>query len=160
MKRHSIVITDADMDRLARLVQALRHSLSRDQQQLERLDQTLEGAEVRVPAKVPRDIIRMNSDVRVFDFDTRQKEAYRLVFPEDANFSRRMISVLAPLGIALLGHKRGDILEACVPGGIRRMRVERVLHRSCLPNGRVGKNQRVGSKGHLGTRVPPEHVAA
>ena len=154
------IVSDADMERLSRLVRALKHSLFRDQQQLELLDQTLESAEVRLLARVPRDIIRMNSSVRVFDFDTRQKEVYTLVFPEEANFSRRMISVLAPLGIALLGRKQGDIIEARVPGGIRRLRVERVLHRSCVASERVRDDQRAGSKKHLGTRVQPAHLAA
>ena len=160
MKRGSIIVTDTDMDRLSRLVRALRHSLFRDQQQLELLDQTLESAEVRLPARVPRDIIRMNSRVRVFDFDTRQKEVYTLVFPEEANLSRRMISVLAPLGIALLGRKQGDVIEARVPGGIRRLRVERVLHRSCGASRSVGHDQRPGSKGHLVTRAQPADLAA
>ena len=160
MTRRSIIVADADMDRLSRLVRALKHSLFRDQQQLELLDQTLESAEVRFSARVPRDIIRMNSRVRVFDFDTRQKEIYTLVFPEDANFSRGMISVLAPLGIALLGRKRGDVIEARVPGGTRRLRVERVLHRTCVASGRGGHDQRPGSKGHSVTRVQPAHLAA
>jgi regulator of nucleoside diphosphate kinase len=160
MKRSSIIVTDTDMDRLSRLVRALKHSLFRDQQQLELLDQTLESAEVRFSARVPRDIIRMNSRVRVFDFDTRQKEIYTLVFPEDANFSRGMISVLAPLGIALLGRKQGDVIEARVPGGIRRLRVERVLYPSRMASGMGGAYQRVGSKRNAGTRAQPAHLAA
>lgn len=160
MQRPFAIVSDADMERLSRLVRALKHSLFRDQQQLELLDQTLESAEVRLLARVPRDIIRMNSSVRVFDFDTGQKEVYMLVFPEEANFSRRAISVLAPLGIALLGRKQGDIIEARVPGGIRRLRVDRVLQRSRLASVRVRENQKAGSKGHLGTRVQQAHLAA
>lgn len=160
MQRPFAIVSDADMERLSRLVRALKHSLFRDQQQLELLDQTLESAEVRLPARVPGDIIRMNSSVRVFDFDTGQKEVYMLVFPEEANFSRRAISVLAPLGIALLGRKQGDIIEARVPGGIRRLRVDRVLQRSRVASERVRDNQKAGSKGHLGTRVQRAHLAA
>ena len=160
MRRPFVIVSDADMDRLSRLVRALKHSLFRDQQQLELLDQTLESAEVRLPDRVPRDIIRMNSRARVFDFDTRQKEVYTLVFPDEANFSSRAISVLAPLGIALLGRKQGDIIEARVPGGIRRLRVDRVLQRSRVASESVRENQRAGSKGHLGTRVRQAHLAA
>jgi hypothetical protein len=46
MKGHSIIVTDAEMDRLSRLARALKHSLFRDQLQLELLEQTLESAEV------------------------------------------------------------------------------------------------------------------
>lgn len=126
MKDRPLIVTDADMDRLTRLVRALKYSLFRDQQQLELLDQTLENAEVRPPSRVPSKVIRMNSCVRVRDLETRDNESYTLVFPEEANISRSLISVLAPLGIALLGRRQGDVIEAKVPGGTRKLRVERV----------------------------------
>jgi regulator of nucleoside diphosphate kinase len=149
MKDRFIIVTEADMDRLCRLVRALKHSLFRDQQQLERLDQTLESAEVRPLGRVPKDVIRLDSNVRVLDLDARQKEAYTLVFPEGANISRGLISVLAPLGIALLGRRRGDVIEANVPGGVRRLRVERVRHgpettTKQLPDGSTRRELRSG----------------
>lgn len=128
MTNRSIIVTDDDMEALRRLVRALKYSLFRDQRQLELLDQTLESAEVRPPGRVPKDVVRMNSRVRVLDFETQRKGLYTLVFPKDANISRGFISVLAPLGIALLGRRRGDVVEARVPGGIRRLRVEHVWH--------------------------------
>lgn len=121
-----VMVADEDMDRLTRLVRTLRHSLCRDQQQLELLDQTLGAAEVKPSVQVPKDVIRMNSRVRVFDFDTRRRGIYTLTFPETANISKGMISVLAPLGIALLGRRKGDVVEAQVPGGARRLKVEGV----------------------------------
>lgn len=128
MKSHCIIVTDADMDRLNRLVRALKHPLFRDQLQLESLEQTLESADVMSSERLPRDVIRMNSSIRVLDFDTRRKGLYTLVFPEEVNISRGFISVLAPLGIALLGRRRGDVIEAQVPGGIRRLSVEHVWY--------------------------------
>jgi regulator of nucleoside diphosphate kinase len=128
MTDRAIIVTDGDVERLKRLVRALRYSLFRDQRQLELLDQTLESADVRPPGRVPKDVVRMNSRVRVLDFDTRHKGLYTLVFPEKANISRGFISVLAPLGIALLGRRKGDVIEARVPGGTRMVKVERVQH--------------------------------
>jgi regulator of nucleoside diphosphate kinase len=130
MKGHSIIVTDADMDRLSRLARATKLSLFRDQLQLERLEQTLESAEIMSSERIPRDVIRMNSRIRVLDFDTRKTELYTLVFPENANISTGSMSVLAPVGIALLGHRQGEVIETTVPGGTRRLRVERVLNRS------------------------------
>ena len=126
MTDRAIIVTDGDVLRLKRLVQALRYSLFRDQRQLELLDQTLESAEVRPPDRVPKDVVRLNSRVRVLDFDTRRKGLYTLVFPDEANISRGLISVLAPLGIALLGRRKGDVIEARVPGGTKMLKVERV----------------------------------
>ncbi len=121
-----VIVTDTDMEKLTRLVRASRHSLFRDQRQLDLLDQRLANAEVRTPRRVPGDLIRMNSCVRVFDFDTRSRDLYTLVFPDEANISKGMISVLAPLGIALLGQRKGDVIEVQVPGGTRKLRVEGV----------------------------------
>lgn len=130
MRGRSVIVTDVDMDRLARLVRAFKHSLFRDQQQLELLDQKLAGAEVRLPGRAPRDLIRMNSCVRVLDFDTQKRGLYTLVFPDEADISKAMISVLAPLGIALLGQRKGDVVEAHVPGGVRKLKVEAVQQKS------------------------------
>ena len=133
MTDRAIIVTDGDLERLKRLVRALRYSLFRDQRQLDLLDQTLESAEIRPPGRVPKDVVRMNSRVRVLDFDTRRKELYTLVFPEEANISRGSISVLAPLGIALLGRRKGDVIEARVPGGTRMLKVERVQRGPVTP---------------------------
>lgn len=69
MPEGSVIVTDADMDRLTRLVRAFKYSLFRDQQQIELLDQKLASAEVRASGRAPKDLIKMNSSVRVFDFD-------------------------------------------------------------------------------------------
>jgi regulator of nucleoside diphosphate kinase len=137
MKGRSIIVADADMDRLSRLARALKLSLFRDQLQLELLEQTLESAEITSSERIPRDVIRMNYRIRVLDFDTRKVELYTLVFPENANLSTGSMSVLAPVGIALLGHRQGDVIETKVPGGTRRLRVERVLNRSELARERL-----------------------
>lgn len=129
MKSHSILLADADMDRLSRLIRALKHSLFRDQLQLDFLDQALQNAEVRPPNRVPKSVVRMNSRVRIRDCDTRIEEGYTLAFPDEANLSRGLLSVLAPVGIALLGHRKGDLIKVRVPGGSRRLRIERVQHR-------------------------------
>lgn len=150
MRDAYVIVTDADMDKLTRVVQAFRHSLFRDQRQLDLLDQTLAGAEVRPADRVPRDVVTMNSWVRVFDFDTRCRGLYTLTFPEEANISRGMISVLAPLGIALLGRRRGDVIQAQVPGGARRLRVEGVRQQANVKGAKPPQSSATGRAGHLG----------
>jgi regulator of nucleoside diphosphate kinase len=129
VKSRSIVVTDADMDRLTSLIRALRHSFCRDQQQLDLLDQVLQSAEVRAPSRTPKSVVRMNSSVRVRDFDTGKEEVYTLVFPEETNISIGLVSVLAPVAVALLGRRKGEVIQARVPGGIRRLKIEQVQHR-------------------------------
>ncbi len=128
MQSHSIIVSDTDIERLNHLVRDLRNSRFRDQAQVELLEQTLENAEVTSSARFPRNAIRMNSRFRVLDLGTRKKQIYTLVYPDEADVSSGSISVLAPVGIGLLGRRRGDTLEVDVPGRIRRLRIERVLY--------------------------------
>jgi len=53
---------------------------------------------------------------------------YWLAFPTEANFDDGKISILAPIGTALLGYKRGDVIKWQVPSGLRRLKVEEVLY--------------------------------
>jgi regulator of nucleoside diphosphate kinase len=141
MKDRSIIVTDRDVEKLRRLVGALKFSLFRDQRQLELLDQTLESAEVRPPGRVPKDVVRMNSR-------------------EEANISQGFISVLAPLGIALLGRRRGDVIEARVPGGIRRLRVEHVRYGSEITRERAQPDGSTRRKLRSGQSIPGATLAA
>jgi regulator of nucleoside diphosphate kinase len=128
MQSHSIIVSDTDIERLTHLVRDLRHSRFRDQAQVELLEQALENAEVASAARFPRNAIKMNSRFRVLDLGTGRKRVYTLVYPDDADASSGSISVLAPLGVALLGRRQGDTIEVAVPSRIRRLRIERVLY--------------------------------
>ena len=126
MKTNLVILMDTDMEQINRLTLALKHSLFRDRQQLDRLDQVLEGADVRFSGQFPRDVIRLHDRALIRDLNARRRDTYVLVLPEEADASKGLISVLAPLGIALLGRRRGEIVKAQVPGGIRKLRIERV----------------------------------
>ena len=106
----------------------MRHSRYRDQAQVELLEQVLENAEVTESARFPRNAIKMNSRFPVLDLGTGMKQVYTVVYPEEANVSSGSISVLAPIGISLLGRRQGTTIEVDVPGRIRRLRIERVLY--------------------------------
>jgi len=70
----------------------------------------------------------MNSQVRIRDLEAGRVMVYTLVFPQDADASQGKISVLAPIGTALLGYRVGDMIECKVPAGVKRLRVEEVLY--------------------------------
>ena len=82
-----------------------------------------------VPSQeIPPTVITMNSQVTLLDLDTQEAETYTLVFPDDLDGAPGKVSVLAPIGTAMLGYKTGDIFEWKVPDGMRRLRVERILY--------------------------------
>jgi regulator of nucleoside diphosphate kinase len=68
----------------------------------------------------------MNSTVWFRDLDSEEIDRYTLVFPRDADVIRDRISVLAPIGTALLGYRLRDIIEWRVPQGRRRLEITKV----------------------------------
>lgn len=70
----------------------------------------------------------MNSMVRLKDLDSGEEMTYTLVFPDMADISSKKISILAPIGTALIGYKVGDSIEWEVPAGIRKLKVEEIVY--------------------------------
>ncbi len=80
------------------------------------------------PAAIPHDVVTMNSTVRLRDEETGQEESYTIAFPSEANMARKTISVLVPIGTAILGCKVGDVVQWSVPGGMKRWRIEEIVY--------------------------------
>jgi regulator of nucleoside diphosphate kinase len=129
----------ADDDR-ARLEALLHRAATRDlsgSQYLAALAGELRRARVVPRSQIPRDVVTMNSTVRVGDLETGEEETYTLVYPEEADIEANRLSVLAPVGTALLGYRAGDVVEWPVPAGVRRFRVEKVLFQPRSARARV-----------------------
>ena len=128
MEQRTIHITENDLRRLKEFLQDGRRVKLRKNEDLDHLEAELARAKV-VPAKdVPADVITMNSSVQLVDLDTHEETTYTLVFPKDADMSRGKISVLAPIGTAMLGYRVGDTFTWKVPQGVRRFQVKKVLY--------------------------------
>lgn len=127
MDGKNIFITEPDFERLQRLIssESFRH---RDVRHLDDLKSELERAVVVESSKIPHDVVTMNSQVRVKDLDTQKELVYQVVFPRDANPERNQISILAPIGTALLGYRAGSTIEWKVPSGLRRLYIMDVVY--------------------------------
>ncbi len=127
MKNKGIQITDYDFERLRELLRTSKLAGKSDDAFL-KLEKELERAEVVSSRKISADVVTMNSIVRIKDLDTNEEMILQLVFPSDSNLDECKISILAPVGTAILGYKVGDTVEWQVPAGIRRLRIEEVLY--------------------------------
>jgi regulator of nucleoside diphosphate kinase len=125
MRDHPIIIAAPDAARLRGLL-AARSAAAQDQAHLQDLAGELERALVLDPEKVPPHVITMHARANVLDLASGARHEWMLVFPAEADLNAHRISVLAPLGTALLGYREGDELEWEVPGGLRQLRVEKV----------------------------------
>lgn len=124
--RDRIFITETDYVKLQRLV-AGRRASGADAEHLNELEQELERAEVLDDNEtIPPDVVTMNSEVRLMDLDSGDTRVYKLVFPSQAR-SENTLSVLAPIGTAILGYRAGSIIDSRVPRGVRRLKILEVL---------------------------------
>ena len=123
-----IHITKYDLDRLLELIEGLRSTPKAAKLNLDLLEKEINEGILVDPENVPEDVITMNSKVNVTDIDSGEKMTYMLVFPSAANISKNKLSILAPLGMALLGYRKGDIIEWAVPSGLRKLKVEEIVY--------------------------------
>lgn len=124
-----IYVTTSDYDRLSGLIEMSRErNGDADREYLDQLEQELGQAELVNPKEIPEDVITMRSKVRLKDLNSGKTVTYSLVFPPEANSNEGNISVLAPIGTALLGNRSGDVVESRVPSGLRRLKVREIVY--------------------------------
>jgi regulator of nucleoside diphosphate kinase len=128
MEPRDIYITKFDLARLRELVEVGLSFKERDREYLESLQTELDRAHIVDPAAIPHDVVTMNSRVRLKDRETGEETIFTLVFPSDADIEANKISILAPIGTAILGYRAGDLVEWPVPAGMKRLRIEAVLY--------------------------------
>ena len=128
MANRIIYITDNDMRRLRELIIVAREFGKEDEMYLQELENELNRGKVVKPQDIPPNVITMNSEVYLRDLNTKKEITYRLVFPEHADASQGRVSILAPIGTALLGYSVGDIIEWKVPAGIAKLKVEKIIY--------------------------------
>lgn len=116
----NIIISDSDMQRL-RAVLDVHQSVASDD-----LDAELHRALVVPQESMPADVVTMDRDVVYEDLDTQTRRRVRLVYPQHSDPKRGWISVLAPIGSALLGLRVGQSIEWEVPTGRKRVRIVEV----------------------------------
>jgi len=128
MASRNIYITDNDMQRLRELIMVAREFGKEEERYLQELEDELNRGKVIKSQDVPSNVITMNSEVYLRDLNTKEEIIYRLVFPEHADAGRGRVSILAPIGTALLGYRVGDTIEWKVPAGIVKLKVEKILY--------------------------------
>ncbi|HSN74674.1 MAG TPA: nucleoside diphosphate kinase regulator [Anaerolineae bacterium] len=128
MSNKPIHITQFDLHRLQQLLEDASRTNFRGREDLAGLQAELARAEIVAPETVSHNVITMNSTVVLLDLETRDEETYTLVFPETADIAAGRISVLAPIGTAMLGYEVGDTFEWVVPAGKRHLQIKEILY--------------------------------
>ena len=128
MHNAEIIVTRHDLHRLDGLLKAVSTAYRTDQEHLAKLKNELSRARIVDPKRVPGDVVTMNSRVRFRDLEEECDHVFSLVFPADADTSQKRLSILAPVGAALLGYRVGDVVEWPVPSGTKRLRIVELVY--------------------------------
>jgi regulator of nucleoside diphosphate kinase len=126
MTDRQIVISEPNARVLHNLLRT-RKAAPHDQEHLQELSAELDRALVMESSQVSPTVVTLHAAVRVRDLESGQRQELTLVSPREADVSAGRISVLAPLGTALIGYRQGDVVERLMPGGLRRLLIEEVL---------------------------------
>ena len=130
MKRQStlqISITETDADRLVHMLRTQQRRLTRPRM-LPLLLKKLDDAEFHSSTTIPKNVVTMNSRILLRDLDSGAELIATLTYPHGANPDRGRISVLTPIGTALLGLKANSVVEFSTSEGQKRYQIKRIIY--------------------------------
>ena len=123
-----IHLTRHDYDALCKIVETMTKHHREPIPQLARFARELDSAVVLDSDEFPEDVITMRSRVGYTVTGSEETRYVTLVFPAQAMENREHISILSPLGLALIGERQGSEVEYLAPGGTFRLKVRSVEH--------------------------------
>lgn len=121
-----IYITEIDKERLMKLIDTNLHSGKMQDKSLQNLEDEMNKATIVNPRQISQNIITMNSRV-LLCIDEEEMEI-SLVYPSEADWSAKKVSIFSPIGTAILGYAEGDIIEWKVPSGITKIYIKKILY--------------------------------
>ncbi|GAA5504947.1 nucleoside diphosphate kinase regulator [Novipirellula caenicola] len=127
MSYKQIVITQSDYERLDELLSSSFTQAIHDRKNLMKLRVRLNTAEIVDSRDVPSDVVTMDSIIQLRNCNTQRLGTYTLVYPEEAHIATGKLSVLSPIGTAILGCRIGDCVRWNVPSGPIEMEIDDIV---------------------------------
>lgn len=128
---NKLTLVKADYDLLVKYVFSRMSPMSGENKNAEQLYEELKNAAIHPTASdIPTDVVRINSVVEVQEKTTGRQLKYKLVQPGEANLGQEKLSVFAPLGIALIGYRKGQKITWEMPSGEKVFYIKEVINDS------------------------------
>lgn len=130
MEKNTVIwLTKHDLGQLRHLIADLTQRARGIEAGVDALEEILDLGRVVPPQDIPQDIVTMNSKVIFEDLESREQREAVIVYPQDADPQSGKISVLSPVGIALLGLAAGTETEMPLPHDrVARIRIREVSY--------------------------------
>lgn len=118
-----VTLTKNDYTRIYKAITDAKNSKTINSNEAEKLLSELSKAEIVPSEKIDKDVVTMNSEVKLFFENTQKEQSFKIVYPQDSNLKENKISIFSPIATALIGYKIGDEIEWIVPGGMTKIKI-------------------------------------
>lgn len=125
---NKIIVNKLDYLRIQKHIREAREKKTIDASEAEKLQHELMSATVLEPQEIPNDVVTMNSVVKISFAEKGKQEEFKIVYPDEANFRERKVSIFSPIATALIGFRIGDLIEWALPGGLTKIRIDAITY--------------------------------
>jgi regulator of nucleoside diphosphate kinase len=123
-----VTLTKNDYTRIYKAITDAKNSKTINSNEAEKLLSELSKAEIVPSEKIDKDVVTMNSEVKLFFENTQKEQSFKIVYPQDANLKENKISIFSPIATALIGYKISDEIEWIVPGGMTKIKIVDLIY--------------------------------
>ena len=123
-----VTLTKNDYTRIYKAITDAKNSKTINSNEAEKLLSELSKAEIVPSEKIDKDVVTMNSEVKLFFENTQKEQSFKIVYPQDSNLKENKISIFSPIATALIGYKIGDEIEWIVPGGMTKIKIVDLIY--------------------------------
>lgn len=126
--KNEIILSKLDYSKLNSMILNLLDSKDSNLLELNRLNIEIKQAKLVEPQKINPEYVTMNSVIEVVFLPSGISKMLRLVYPNEAKLRDERISVLSPLGRALLGCKKGETVSFKIKDGTQTVTIKNVIY--------------------------------
>lgn len=124
----NIIVNSLDYQRIQKQINEARQKKTIDALEADKLLNELNSATIMEPREIPGDVVTMNSVVKISFVDVGRQQEFKIVYPNEANFKEKKVSIFSPVATALIGFRVGDLIEWMVPGGLTKIRIDEIIY--------------------------------
>jgi regulator of nucleoside diphosphate kinase len=123
-----IILNKLDYLRIQKHIRDARMKKTIEAAEAQKLINELESATLVEPQEIPSDVVTMNSVVKISFVGEECQQEFRIVYPNEADFKSRKVSIFSPVATALIGFRIGDLIEWMVPGGMKQIKIDGIIY--------------------------------
>ena len=123
-----IIISKQDSTRIHNAIRDAKLKNTIKKEDAEKLLAELHSAKIVPSAEVPKDVVTMNSIVKIHFENNTKPVQFQIVYPEQANMKENKISIFSPVASALIGYRVNDEIDWVIPSGMTKIIIDEIIY--------------------------------